>query len=131
MLVLAGQQGRVEPGVQVTLRRRPALDLTDDREVWHVDEGSTKPASGWHRQSRCDQGGEWAIVERRQLTMAGDDAIEVGGHGTRVREAQRPLPVTGARNFISGRPAMNGASVGPKDLNQSAPEWAARASCPV
>ena len=37
---------------------------------------------------------------------------------------QSPLPATGARKCISGRPAMNGASVGPKVLNQSAEEWA-------
>ena len=61
-LVLARQHGRIEPDVQVTLRRRTPLDLADDVQRARLAQRRSEPADGQLRTRLLDE-----LVERANI----------------------------------------------------------------
>ncbi len=106
-LVRTGERRRVEADIDVALRRRPALDLRDDRELSGRRAGSERlgePARRRHRAGRLDQAVEGAIVARGCITVCGDDLVEV-----RPRQGLLPRskPIASSVRATTRTPTMN------------------------
>ena len=133
--VRRGQHRRVEPDVQVTLRRRAPLDLGDHGEFGMAGQRGAESAGRSEARGDFDEIVDVTIVGGRPGPMVVENAIEVGGRhrfrpaaSTRASAGQRPLPPAILLTWISGRPARNGPIDPPSAFIASLVLWLSRAA---